>query len=94
MEQYNARYDEKTGRPTDKTYLEMGLPPFLSEAVAQMSKALKKINAGEPCLDWDGDYCELQSSINVAEVENMISSEQAWFLREKYLGIKRQENTL
>ena len=34
----------------------------------------------------------MQSDINAAEVDQMITSEQAWFLREKYLGLSRKEN--
>ncbi len=38
---------------------------------------------------WDCYYCELQTDINVAEVEGMITSEQAWTLREEFLGLKK-----
>lgn len=40
---------------------------------------------------WDCYYCELQSDINVAEVEGFISSDEAWKLREKYLGLSKEE---
>ena len=43
--------------------------------------------------NFDCLYCELQSDINVAEVENLISSDQAWDLREKYLGLRKEDNT-
>jgi len=39
----------------------------------------------------DLDYDEVNSCINTAEVGQRISSEQAWYLREKYLGIKRED---
>lgn len=77
-------YDEKTGLPKDKSYLEYDLPPFLQESIQAMV-------AGDPDF-WDCLYCELQSDINVAEVEQIITSEQAWYLREKYLGIKKEQN--
>ena len=35
---------------------------------------------------YEGD---LQASINIAEVEQIISAEQAWYLREKYLRMER-----
>lgn len=54
-----------------------------------MKSAWEKLDRGENYLRWDCDYCSLQSDINVAEVEQMISSEQAWHLREKYLRIER-----
>ena len=37
-------------------------------------------------------YMELQSEINVCEQEQLITPEQAWFLREKYLGLDRKNN--
>ncbi len=39
---------------------------------------------------WDCYYCELQTDINVAEVEGMITSEEAWELREEFLGLKKE----
>ena len=38
---------------------------------------------------WECLYCELQFDINVAEQEQLISSDTAWQLREKYLEIER-----
>lgn len=81
-------YDEDTGKPIDQSYLEEGLPPFLRESVDKMVLAWKK-KESEGYLEWDCDYCNLQSDINIAEVENLITSEQAWYLREKYLYIGR-----
>ena len=81
-------FDKDTGLPTSKNDLECNLPSFLSNSIEQMKSAWEKKEKGVPS-DWDCDYCELQSSINAAEVEHMISSEQAWYLREKYLFIKR-----
>lgn len=81
--------DPTTGLPFDKAYLECGLPPFLQESLAAMKEAWKKIDNGEEYLRWDCDYCNLQSDINNAEVNLLISTEQAWYLREKYLRIER-----
>lgn len=77
-------YDEATGLPIDKSYLECNLPDLLIESIERMKIAWEKYDNGERS-DWDCDYCELQSNINIAEVEQLISSEQAWYLREKYL---------
>lgn len=82
-------YDEETGLPVDMEYLERGLPPFLQESVQQMKMVWEKRDRGETCLRWDCDYCNLQTDINIAEVEQLISSEQAWYLRETYLRIER-----
>lgn len=87
MEEY--LYDSTTGLPVDKSYLEVGLPEFLKESIEAMKRAWEKLDNGEAYLRWDCDFCELQSNINVAEVEQLISSEQAWYLREKYLRIER-----
>ena len=74
-----------------KIHLEYGLPVFLQESIEAMKKAWKRLDKGEKYLRWDCDYCNLQSDINIAEVESLISSEQAWYLREKYLRIQRNE---
>ena len=72
-----------TGLPADKSYLECGLPDFLRESIAQMQAAWDRLDRGEKDLRWDCDYCNLQADINNAEVNQVISSEQAWYLREK-----------
>ena len=82
-------YESDTGLPTDKSYLECGLPDFLMESIAQMQAAWDRLDRGEKDLCWDCDYCNLQTDINNAEVNQVISSEQAWYLREKYLRMER-----
>ena len=78
-----------SGLPKDKAYLECGLPTFLQESLEAMKKAWNILDNGEKYLRWDCDYCNLQSDINIAEVGSLISTEQAWYLREKYLRIER-----
>ncbi len=92
MEEMMSLSDEQTetGKPSDDSYLECGLPPFLQESVQAMKEAWKKIDSGEKYLHWDCDYCNLQADINNAEVNQMISTEQAWYLREKYLRMERE----
>ena len=85
----SSPYESETGLPKDKSYLERGLPPFLMESIAAMKSAWKKLDSGEPYLRWDCDYCNLQTDINNAEVNQMINPEQAWYLREKYLRLER-----
>ncbi len=70
-----------------KDYLECGLPKYLEESI-------KAYIDGQDTSIWDCLYCELQSDINVAEQEQEITSEQAWYLREKYLGLSREGMTL
>lgn len=86
--------EESTGLPTDKSYLECGLPDWLVKSIKQLNDAWEKVDNGEECLSWDCDWCNLQSDINVAEVEQLISSEQAWYLREKYLRLKRNSDDI
>lgn len=74
---------------TDKEYLSCGLPEYLRDDIDQYVKGQEALKNGEDYLRYDCDYCALQSSINVAETEQEISSEQAWYLREKYLGLER-----
>ncbi|MEA4911864.1 MAG: helix-turn-helix transcriptional regulator [Oscillospiraceae bacterium] len=76
-----------------KAYLECGLPTFLQSSVDAMASAWKRIDAGGTYLRFDCEYCNLQSDINNAEVNGIISTEQAWHLREKYLRMDRSENT-
>lgn len=86
MEENNSsRYDENTGLPLDKSYLEKDLPPFLQKSLDQMIATWKILDSGGTSLQWDLDWCELNSDINFAEVDQQISKEQAAYLREKYL---------
>lgn len=54
-----------------------------------MQEAWERLDNGEEDLHWDYDLCNLQSDINSTEVEGLINSEQAWYLREKYLRMAR-----
>ena len=83
------RYDPSTGKPIDKNYLEKGLPPYLYDSINAMQESWDRIDDGIKDWQWDCYWCELNSDINVAEVEQEISSEQAWYLREKYLRMER-----
>lgn len=85
----SSPYDRKTGLPKDEAYFECDLPPFLTSSIEAMKKAQAKMDRGEEYYEWDCDFCDLQSSINAAETEQIISPEQAWYLREKYLGLER-----
>lgn len=82
--------DTTTGKPIDKTYLEKGFPPFLEESLSKWKKVLPKLDTDECPTDWDCSFCELQSCINMAEVGQAITTEQAWYLRKKYLGISKE----
>lgn len=83
-------HDEVTGLPIDKFFLECDLPDYLQESVLRMKMAWEEKNVNPAYIGWDGPYCELQSNINVAEVEQDITTEQAWYLREKYLYLRKE----
>lgn len=84
-------FESCSGLPKDKSYLEAGLPEFLKASLEAMKSAWKIVDSGKKYLRLDCDYCNLQSDINNAEVNDLISSEQAWYLRQKYLRIERGE---
>ena len=84
-----SNYNEKTGLPMDRSYLECDLPLYLKESIDRMKAAWELIDRGETYLRWDCDFCELQSDINTAEMGGLINEDQAWYLRETYLCIER-----
>lgn len=85
-------YDSETGLPLDKSYLETGLPPYLYESIANMEEHWAILDAGKEDMHWDLYWYDLCSDINSAEVDQVISSEQAWYLREKYLRMRKEDN--
>lgn len=84
--------DEKTGKPLDQSYLEYDLPIFLQDSIHQMNESWERIDAGKEDSIWECNWCDLQSSINICEVEQLITSEQANFLRKKYLRMEMANN--
>ena len=84
-------YDNKNGLPKSKEYLECDLPPYLQSSLENMIASWKIVDSGKKDYHWDMYWSELNADINSAEVEQEISSEQAWYLREKYLRMKRDD---
>ena len=62
----------------DFGYMECGLPEYLQHDLDEFKKNPNDL--------W---WCELYGSINSAEVDGVIPSNQAWYLREKYLGLRK-----
>ncbi|MCD7921294.1 MAG: hypothetical protein LUE14_12130 [Clostridiales bacterium] len=87
-----AKYDTDTNRPLNKGYLECGLPSYLKISLENMKKSWEIEDSGQCDLHWDLYWCELNADINSAEADGVISSEQAWYLREAYLRMERNEN--
>ena len=82
-------YDEDTGLPRDKRYLESGLPTYLQISLDNMKKSWEIEDKGGRDYHWDLYWCELNADINSAETDKIISAEQAWYLRETYLRMKK-----
>lgn len=78
-------YDDRTGLPVDQRYLECGLPPYLQLSLENMKKSWAIEDSGQKDKHWDLYWCELNADINSAEVDRVISAEQARYLRKTYL---------
>lgn len=83
------KYNAETGLPEDNSYLECGLPEYLKISLANMKKSWAIEDSGQRDYHWDLYWGELNADINSAEIDKSISSEQAWYLREKYLRTER-----
>jgi len=81
--------DPETGHPENKEYLECGLPPYLQKSLENMKRSWEIEDSGKRDMHWDIYWCDLNADINSAEVDHVISSEQAWYLRERYLRMER-----
>ena len=89
----HARYDRSTGLPKDESYLEKGLPDYLQKSIDAMQASWAIVDRGGKDLHWDLFWSELNADINSAETEQEISSDQAWYLRRKYLRMEKGDNT-
>ncbi len=89
LDMIDESYDKKTGLPKSNKYLECDLPLYLQDSLKNMIISWKIIESGKKDYHWDMCWSELNADINSAEIEQEISTEQAWYLREKYLRIKR-----
>ena len=88
----NARYNRTTGLPKDDSYLEKGLPDYLQKSIEAMQASWAIIDNGGKDLHWDICWSELNADINSAETEQEISTDQAWYLRRKYLRMEKDDN--
>jgi len=64
------------------------LPPWLIESIVRMQESWARLDQGMEDMRWDAWWCDLNASINIAEVERLISPGHARYLREKYLRMK------
>ena len=86
-----AKYDQVSGLPVSKKYFECDLPPYLQSSIESMVASWRIVDSGKKDYHWDLYWSELNADINSAEVEQEISSDQAWYLREKYLRMNRND---
>lgn len=86
----SGTYDPATGLPEDKTYLECGLPEYLQISLDNMKKTWKILDSGTRTNTWDLYWCELNADINSAEVDELITHEQADYLRRVYLRMVKE----
>lgn len=86
----NSHHSE-TGLPKDPRYFECGLSNDLKTSIRRMEESWKIEDSGGKDYHWDIAWCELNADINAAEVNQEITSEQAWYLREKYLRMKKDD---
>ena len=86
----NTNYNPATGLPEDKTYLEYGLPEYLQISIDNMKKTWKILDSGTRTNTWDLYWCELNADINSAEVDELITHEQADYLRRVYLRMVKE----
>ena len=72
--------------------IEMLLPKSMLLTIKKYEDSLASFEAGKPDYKLDCYYDELNSDINVMEVDGELTSDQAWYLREKYLGRVREDS--
>ncbi len=87
----SADYEQDTGLQKDSSYLEKGLPEYLQISLDNMKKSWEIEDSGGTDLHWDLYWCELNADINSAEVDKVISAEQANYLRKVYLRMKEDD---
>ena len=75
----------------DLSYLELDLPDLINEPLKALKKGMSDYKQGIPYNEYDLDWSELYSSINIAETGNVISKECADYLRITYLFATEDE---
>lgn len=67
---------------------EDNLPPYLQKSLHDMKASWEIVDGGKKDDMWDVYWCDLNASINSAEVDREITHEQADALRKQYLRMK------
>lgn len=72
--------------------VESSLPESMKRSLATFKRGYLKYKTDPLYKEFDLDILEFSSDINSSEVNGDISSDTAWYLREKYLGMERRKN--
>ena len=78
-------FDHDTCWQATLNHLERGLPAYLQRSLDAMKESWKIEDGGGTDPHWDCFWCELNADINSAEVDHLISHDQAAYLRREYL---------
>lgn len=76
----------KDGKPLNKRYLEIELPRGVQKDIDNYLEAKRTNDSYLDCY-----WCELYGTINSYQVADLITKEQADYLREKYLGMEMSQ---
>lgn len=91
MQNNDCHAGQNSDSVSEPDYYDCDLPEYLQNSIKNMLSSWEIMDAGGKDMHWDLNWCELNADINSAEVNQLISSNQAWYLREKYLRMKRNE---
>lgn len=72
--------------------VETSLSDYMKRSLATFKEGYHKYQTDPLYKEFDIDILEFSSDINSSEVNGDISSDTAWYLREKYLGMERRKN--
>jgi len=72
-----------------ETSFENNLSDILKDSIHMYVETRERVANREKCLHLDCLASNLDADINFAEAHREITSDQAWYLREKYLGDKK-----
>ena len=87
----NNRTNDETGLPQSETYPERNLPLYLQSSINNMLASWEILDSEKKDYHWDLNWCELNADINIAELKQEITPEQALYLRERYLRMKKEK---
>jgi hypothetical protein len=77
-----------SGVSLKKQEIDSTFPEILKESIKAFVIGMEKMEKGG-YFEYDMDWDDLYSTINICEVEQLITPDEAWNLREKYLGLER-----